>query len=146
MRFQYSILHILIVMSFVAVVLTLVRNARGADALSVWHTWQVVCMFALMIITFFINTICAAFAALRAGQVRLRILLVLIVASLLGIAVSLGARHDSLAWWLVPSAMLVTVLPTAVIVGSLLVVRSCGYRLVPKDVAVTRKKREDTYS
>jgi len=131
-RFQYSILHILIVMSVVAVVLVLVRNARAADAMSAWHFWQMASMYALMIIAFLINTICAAFAALGAGQVRLRILLVLIVASLLGVAMSLAARHDTLRWWMVPSGMLVTVFPVVIVIGSLLVARSCGYRLVPK--------------
>jgi len=132
-RFQYSILHVLIVMAFVSVVLGLIRSARVADVPNAWHSLD-----ALMIITFFVNSICAAFAALGTGQIRLRIVLVLTVASLLGIALSLAARfdrNDMFPWWMAPP-MLMTVLSTTIVLASLLVVRSCGYRLIPKAIAV----------
>jgi hypothetical protein len=104
-----------------------------ADVPNAWHNVD-----ALMIITFLINSICAAFAALGTGQIRLRIVLVLTVASLLGIALSLAGRfdqNDMFPWWMAPP-MLMTVLSTAIVLGSLLVVRSCGYRLIPKAIAV----------
>ena len=132
-RFQYSVLHILIVMAFVSVVLGLVRSARVADVPNAWHNVD-----ALMIITFFVNSICAAFAALGTGQIRLRIALVLTVALLLGIALSLAGRFDRtdmFLWWMAPP-VLMTVLSTAIVLGSLLVVRSSGYRLIPKAIAV----------
>lgn len=132
-RFQYSILHVLIVMAFLSVVLGLIRSARVADVRNFWH-----CVDALMIITLVVNSICAAFAALGTGQIRLRMVLVLTVASLLGIALSLAGRFDRsdvFPWWMAPP-MLMTVLSTAIVLGSLLVVRSCGYRLIPKAIAV----------
>lgn len=134
-RSQYSILHVLVVMALVSVALGLIQSARVAD---VPHARQY--FEALMVITFFVNTIFAAFAALGAGQVRLRIALVLTVALLLGIALSLTGRfdrNDMFLWWLAPP-MLMTVLSTGIVLGSLLVVRSCGYRLVPKGVVVDR--------
>ncbi len=72
------------------------------------------------------------------GQVRLRTVLVLTVALLLGIALSLAGRfdrNDMFLWWMAPP-MLMTVLSTSIVLGALFVVRSCGYRLIPKAAAV----------
>jgi hypothetical protein len=136
-RFQYSILHLLLITSVVAVVLGLARGARPADtSVDVPLTdWRIVALIALVIVTFLVNSLCAAWAALGIGRIRLRVALVLLVAAMLGFALSLAARHDLLAWWLFAAMMLITVLPTAIVIVSLLVVRSCGYRLVPKVAA-----------
>jgi len=127
-RFQYSILHLLVITSIAAVVLGLVQSARAGD--TPFATGPIVATYALTLVVFAVNTACAAWAALGPGHVRLRVFLVLLVAVLLGIALSLGERHDQLSWWSVSGATLVTVLPTVIVIISLLVVRSCGYRLI----------------
>jgi hypothetical protein len=127
-RFQYSILHLLVITSIVAVVLGLVRSARATGTAEIG--WHVAAVGVLLVVVFVVNLLCAVWAALGAGQIRLRVSLVLLVAILLGIALSLASRVGRVAWWLFPCMPLATVLPTAIVIASLLVVRSCGYRLV----------------
>jgi len=127
---QFSILHILIVTAVVAIVLGL---ARGAEATredgSGWNYWVAT---ALTLVTFFINLYCAVWATLGEARVGWRLCLVLVVALLLGVAVALTSNIQLLGWWLFAALVLAMSAPTAIVAASLLVVRSCGYRLVPK--------------
>lgn len=50
----------------------------------------------------------------------------------LGLAMGFAGRSEKFAWWLPPCFALATVMPTVIVVGSLLVARRHGYRLVPK--------------
>ena len=133
-RVQYSIHQLLVIMSISCVVLALVKNARsGATSSAGFDEWQFVAAVGLMLIVFLVNVVCAAWAALSLGETHLRIALVSVVAVLLGIAFSVAAGHHREAWWLFVFGSLIPLLSTAIVILSLLVVRSCGYRLVPKD-------------
>ena len=62
--------------------------------------------------------------------VRWNIGLVMVVAMLLGLVLAFATHDDQAAWWEFVGATFIGIIPTAMEVVSLLVVRSCGYRLV----------------
>lgn len=128
-RLQYSILHLLVITSAAAVVLSLMRTARGSGELNA-TSWQLAASHVLMIVSLLGNALCAAWAALAPGAIRRRISMAFLVAALLGLA--MGYTGRSVAWWLPPCFALVTIVPTAIVVGSLLVARRQSYRLVTK--------------
>lgn len=130
-RLQFSMLRLMVVMSVVAVVMSLVRAARltrGSES-----TWDWLMMNAIMFVIFFVNTACAAFAASGPGNVKRNVALVALVSILLGIAVAVAWHQDETVWWLFAGSMSLAVIPSAMVVASLLIVRSCGYRLVRRD-------------
>jgi hypothetical protein len=125
-RVQYSILSILVLTAVVAVLLGLMRSARDEPG------WPLVAAYALVFVVFLIDVLCAVWAALSPGRMRWRVSLVFLVASLLGALISVILRLPSVAWWLVPGWMLASVVPVAVVIASLAVLRSCGYRMMSK--------------
>lgn len=126
---QFSILYVLLLTAAVAILLTLVRVSRDSLAAS---DSSLIAVNILGIVAFAVNAVCASFAALRPMTIRRNCILVLIVAYLLGIALSFGANHDLYSWVLIAFGPIISVLPTAILLGSLLVVRSTGYRLLRK--------------
>jgi len=60
---------------------------------------------------------------------------VFLVSSLLGVAIAIAMRQDEF-WWLFVGSMFIAIIPTATVVVSLLVVRSCGYRLVRRTSSI----------
>lgn len=133
-RNEFSILHVLVVTAAIAVVLALMRRARPAGD-GIESSWQYAAANALMILVFLVNMVSAAWAALSVGRIAGRVSLAILVALLLGIALAFAGRYDEIVWWLFPTTVLVFVVPTAIVVASLLVVRSHGYRLVGKRFA-----------
>jgi hypothetical protein len=133
-RLRFSVLNLLVVTSLVAVVLMLVQSSRGdVSASSVsGPTWQSVATYALGFVIFSTNTLCAAQAALGKGSVPRNVLLVLLVAMFSGLALSLAAHQDQVGWLFVAGGTLIVVIPMLIVVVSLSVVRSCGFRLIPK--------------
>ncbi|HET6883414.1 MAG TPA: hypothetical protein VFI31_24905 [Pirellulales bacterium] len=131
-RVQYSIQNVMLAMTLVAVVLGLAGNA-GPSANS---GWQALATAALILVTFCIDALFAVWATLGVGRIRWRILLVFLVAALLGLVLSVKSGHHREVWWLMPTWILTWLLPMVVVVASLLVIRSCGYRLVPKSAKV----------
>lgn len=129
---RFSVLNLLVISSSLAVVLTLIQASRGESKtlMNVTTTWQTVSSNVLGFGIYFINTACAAHATLRPGNVRRNILLVLLVSTLLGVAISFATRQDLFGWTFVAGGALISVIPTAVVMITMLVVRSCGYRLV----------------
>ncbi len=127
-RLQFSMLQIMVVMSVVAVILSLLRATRKAGGGE--STWDWFMMNAFMFVIFFVNTACAAFAALGTGKVKRNVGLVFAVSILLGVAVAIAMHNDLAGWWLFVGSMTLAIVPTATALLSLLVVRSCGYRLV----------------
>lgn len=125
---RFSMLQILVVMSTVALVLSLMRATReshgGADS-----TWDWLVMTAFVSVMFIVNTACAAFAALGLGNVKRNVGIVLVVSIVLGIATAIAMRNDEVPW-LFAGSILIAVVPTATVLVSLLIVRSCGYRLI----------------
>ena len=126
--FRFSMLQILVVMSIVAVVLSLVRATRESQAGSD-STWDWLIMMAFMFVMFIVNTACAAFATLGLGSVKRNVGMVLVVSIALGIATAIAMRNDEMPW-LFFGSMLIAIVPTLTVLVSLLVVRSCGYGLV----------------
>jgi hypothetical protein len=86
-----------------------------------------------MIIVFLTNAIRASLATLWTSQFGLRVLLSIITAILLGIIAMRNFPYFYL--WELVALFILFVFPTLIIIASLLVVRSCGYRLVPKTPA-----------
>ena len=130
-RFQYSILHLLLIISVAAVVLGLVQSVRGPDQPPT-SAWRIVAVAALVLVSMLFNLFCAAWAVLSPGRTGLRVSLVLLISTFLGIALSLATKMDQGPRWLFVAQILVFVVPTVIVVVSLFVVRSCGYRLVRK--------------
>jgi hypothetical protein len=134
-RRQFSILHLLLITSVAALILGL---ARGSRDVSNQFDWPYMALMALCFVIFFVNTLCAVWAALAVGPVHWRLTLVFSIALLLGLAILLPMyppqSHPNaprLPSWLGPSQVLaMTLVPLGIVVVSLLVVRSCGYRLV----------------
>lgn len=127
---QFSILNLLLLTAAAAVVMTAVRASRtyvgpGGD-------YQIVVAGALVFAIFFFNTACAAFAALSPSPPQRSSVFVMCIAALLGVAISLASGQDRVAWWLVAGGALISVIPTGIVLASLLVVRLAGYRLVRK--------------
>ncbi len=134
-RFQYSLLSLLLIITVASVIFSEISSIRTARGDGDPGAGMFVGMLLFLTIGL-VNLLCAVWAALGVGHVGLRVSLVLLVALMLGIAQSLAMSHDRIAIWLpLASAFAMAVVPTAVVVVSLLVVRSCGYRLVPKSIA-----------
>jgi hypothetical protein len=127
---RFSMLQVLAVMSIVALVLSLMRATReshgGADS-----TWDWLVLDAFVFVIFIVNTACAAFAALGLGKVTRNVGMVLVVSIILGIAMAIAMRSDDM-----PSLFAINILiafvSTATTLVSLLIVRSCGYRLISR--------------
>jgi len=130
-RFQFSVFHLLVLMSFSAIVLSLMRGARGSETsnMTSWRWWA---GGALTVVVFFSNTACAAFAALGQTTVKRNCLLVLLASALLGTGVSISMRHDQLSAWHLAAGVTTMVLPAVGVLASLLWLRPCGVRLVPR--------------
>jgi hypothetical protein len=126
--FQFSMLQIMVVMSIVALVLSLVRATRESHG-GVNSTWDWLVVNAFVFVMFIVNTACAAFAALSPGNVKWNVGMVLVVSIVLGIATAIAMRNDDMPW-LFAGSMLIAFVPTVTALISLLVVRSCGWRLI----------------
>jgi hypothetical protein len=138
---QFSILNILLLTAAVAVVMALIRVSRTTPTANIGSG-----MLAATVLgfgTFFFNTACAAFAALSPTPTRRNCMLVLCVSALLGFAISLASGHERVWWWLIIGGAFISVVPTAVVLMSLLVVRSAGYRLIRKS-SVTLSASSET--
>jgi MFS family permease len=126
---QYSLLSMLVLITVIALVLMFVRFSRAEGNRSP-DTWRWVVISVVGCGIYFVNTVLAAHAALGSRPLVPRILAALVIAALLGVAMSFAARHDQFAWWFVASFSFSMALPTLIVIGSLLVVRRYGYRLV----------------
>jgi hypothetical protein len=80
--------------------------------------------------------VCATWATLSVGSYRTKFALIFVVAALLGLALALAMSRSPITgdpprpWWLSLVGPFITLWLTLIIVASLLVVQSCGYRLV----------------
>ena len=125
-RYQFSIQHLLVITTMTALFL-----ASRRDKIEGLDLRLMIITTVLMIGVFLVNALYAVRMTLRRGPIRGRLFLVFLVAALLGVGLSLISGLSQLSWWLAASFALAMTVPTLVIVLSLLVVRSCGYRLVP---------------
>ena len=130
-RFQFSVLHGLVLMSVVAIVLSLSRFVRETIETNADETvWNLIAVYSLALVVYFTNVACAAFAALGMGSVKRNVALALIVSMMLGTAIGFTTRNYTVGWWLFVGSIATVVIPMLVELVSLLVVRSCGYRIV----------------
>jgi hypothetical protein len=129
-RQQFTIFHLLVITSVAAVVLALARERGVASD----GTAQILMATVLMLVLLGVNVVASVWAALSPGILWSRIMLALVAAALLGMAFAMrilfakplgGARA-----WLFVAQSLTFMVPSLVVILSLLVVRSCGYRLV----------------
>ncbi|QDT74534.1 hypothetical protein [Lacipirellula limnantheis] len=131
---QFSILNILLLTAVAAVVMALIRVSRSTAAENIVS--GTLAATALGFGVFFFNTACAAFATLSPTPTRRNCILVLSISAVLGVGISVAAGQDRAAWCLIFGGALISVIPTAVVLLSLLVVRSVGYRLIRKSAIV----------
>lgn len=130
-RFQFSVLHVLVLMSIVAIILSLTRFVRETIETNADETvWNLIAVYSLAVIIYFINIACAAFAALGVGSMKRNVALALIVSVLLGTSIAFTTRNDTTGWWLFVGSIATVIIPMLVQLLSLIVVRSCGYRIV----------------
>jgi hypothetical protein len=139
-RFQFTIFQILLFMSVAAVLLSCGRYLyfartevrRGADDSPVFFILLNVFVLSL----FALNIVSAVWAALGQNRPLWRVAVVVLTSTALGAAMALVVSFvpQGPAWqrWLLTMMPLtMSLLPTLLILATLLVVRSCGYRLVP---------------
>jgi hypothetical protein len=140
-RLRFSMFQVMLLMSVVAILLSLLRAVRA----SMGHrplVWESVMTFSFMFLAFMVNTVCAAFATLGSHRVKRNVAMVIVVASLLGVMMGIAMRTDVADWWLFAGSMGIAIVPTVVVLVSLLVVRSCDYRLIrPSEAAVGRRRK-----
>ncbi len=130
---RFSMLHVLVLMSVVAVILSLMRVVREAKPTETASAASWTAEDTLGSVVFLLNAGCAAYAALWPSNVKRNVALVLIVTVLLGVVMAFATRSDESVWWQFVASMLIGIIPTVVQLVSLLVVRSCGYRLIRRD-------------
>lgn len=129
---QFSLLAILFVMAGSAVVMGGVRASR--NTLNEMEETTATTIVVVLTI-YFANAVGAAFAALRPSAVRRHCLTAFGTSLLLGVAISLATGEDQYGAGLAGGALLGAV-PATIMMLSLLVVRSTGYRLVRKSASL----------
>ena len=128
-RFHYSLFALLAVSTAAALVLGLVRMSRVEIASDQSQTVS----WLLLIVVFALNMFAIIWAALGAGHVKRRLLVVFLVSIILGFSMTVGAGNSPFLepWWLFASGSLIVVVPTAIVACTLLWMRRLGFRLIP---------------
>lgn len=130
---QFSISQVLVATFFVAVFLGLARGARhewpefGPD-------WRGRFQQGLFVVDIAVNILIALWAALAPGRVIGRTAIALMIIFIVGTCYGVATLHAG-ELYDIPGGIQFTLktamIPTAFVMANLLVVRSCGYRLVP---------------
>jgi hypothetical protein len=140
---RFSLLGLIMLTTLVSVVITLSRASRNTIlSPDGEHVWFMIATFALFVVCLVANTYFAVHAVLRPGSIALSLVLVLLLAVSLGVAISLAMRQDTVGLWMVLGGSVISIAPTAVVVGSMLVARSCGVRLVRRTPEPLPLRRE----
>jgi hypothetical protein len=136
-RWQLSLRELFIITLAAAVLLGLARYARVSDP-----TGPPVVLFMCLYWSVLATTaLCAVWAALAPGRIRWRVAGVFVASLFLGAVMSMARSFPDVASQIVNAFDLVPA--TAVVIASLLVVRSCGYRLVARDDAPRTSREPD---
>jgi len=130
-HFRYSILHLLVITAVFALLCGLMRAAESGGPEG-GTPWQFVAGSVMVIVVYLIELACASWAVLGAGHVGRRVLLVLLAMILLGIIKASFSSQPVAAWVLYVRGVVDLMFPTAIVIVSLLIVRTCGYRLIGK--------------
>jgi thiol:disulfide interchange protein len=111
-----------------AIVLSLTRMERAGMA----EGLRIVAFIMLPLLVFLINSFCVAIASLGNGRVAFPVFLVCVLAVFLAAALAVATQWDKSGWWAFVGFVLAMSAPSVIAIASLLVVRSCGYRLIRK--------------
>lgn len=123
---QFSLPAILLVMAGSAVVMAGVRASRNSMDETQDAT---VTAYVVVLSLYFANLVGTTFAALSSHGVRRHCLMALGTSLLLGVAMAIATAQDENEWWYVEGS-LPGLVPATIVILSLLVVRSAGYRMV----------------
>lgn len=128
---QFSMLNILVLMSAAAIVLTFVKISRSAPhaSLGTWE-WAVTSVVGIGIL--FANIWLGVRASLGPPPLARRLISAVVVAMLLGVAIAFTLGNDVHSAWVFACSCMMIPFATLIVIASTLVVRSCGYRLVPR--------------
>ena len=142
---QFSILSLMIVTVITAVVLTVARPiSEAADASRLQKMLTFFCFFAPAIATYSAAlAVALVWAGLGESHVGLRVTIAIVLQLSLWLLFRFLVSRDSLTWQNIGVPIAGHLAQSALVVGSLLVVRSCGYRVVSrsateKDAGVAR--------
>jgi len=144
-RFQFSLLFVLMIITAVAVILGSVLSMQPATSDRNTSASGVAAILLFVTVPL-LNLLCAVWATLSIGRVGWRILLAFAVSTALALAFSFPHSIIWRAWspkLMFAWTLFFVAMPTAIVVGSLLVVRWCGYRLVPKSLALGSQSAPD---
>jgi hypothetical protein len=128
---QFSLRNLFVLTLVAAVYLGLARAYRypWPESLYDGRDWI---SSLLLVLTLSANTLLASWVALSGGFGRRRACIALILALVAGLAYCAASVVDPVTTWSwLTFTLLLIELPTAILIGSLVVLRSYGYRLVP---------------
>jgi len=128
-RSQYSLFTLLAMTTATAMILGLVRSSQTSSADGI-----IIAQYLLAIVVLVVNVVVTVWATLGTGHVVRRLVLVFLVSTMLGLALAIGAGNslDTGPWWLLTASSLILVVPTTIVAVTLLVIRTLGYRLQPR--------------
>jgi hypothetical protein len=124
-RPQFSLLALLLATSLACLVLGLVRSVRMAES----HV-TTLAHYLLFAVAFGGNVVATVWSTLAVGSIRWKLTVVVAVSLMLGLALGVSFRHDTVGWSLLAFTPLVTLIPTAIVGATLLCIRSLGFRLI----------------
>ncbi len=129
---QYTVRQLLVLVTLAAVVLAASRLATSAT-----QDPSEVSRQLTTVVNLFVLAAGAAWAALSPGRIGWRIIVVMLTAIGLVFVQARGAparEWPDWLWQVFGFRLMILILPTLIVIGTLLVVRSCGYRLLRKTV------------
>jgi len=127
-RSQFSLLTLLLVISLAALVLGLVESSRQAAG-EKENAAAMIVQYVLFAIVFGTNLLATLPSTLGVGRVSGKLAIVFAVSAILGLSLGVSFGHDKIGWWLLPGSSLMTLIPTAIIASTLLLLRPLGFRL-----------------
>jgi hypothetical protein len=139
-QLHFSIWHMLLIIFLVALVLGLMRaeHEPWTSTSRFWREWG---RTGLRLTMLFICVLCSAWATLAKGPVAGRFVVALCIATLAALSyryLSTFSFEEGRRLASIIHCLVLNVGPMFVVSASLLVVRSCGFRLIPKVSVATR--------
>lgn len=131
-RYRFSLLALLVTATTISIILGLVRIAQAGKHPTGDVEPAVDYMLAAVI--YGLNTLATVWATLGPGHVARRVSGVMVVSILLGLSLAAALANPAIVsegWWLFVSRSVIVILPTIIVVLSLLYLRRHGFRLVP---------------
>jgi len=138
-RYQFGTRQLFAATILVAIVCGLSRGAANNWPAGSRFDYQGWAQQSLFMIAFLGITVVAARSTLLPGQIRGRIWRAVAMCVAMSFAYAVAMPTGDWAWWrqawwwILLNGLLLIGLPAGIIIASLLVVRSCGYRLMPNE-------------